>query len=233
MGKYFFKPLARSLVRKVKKLMRPPLHVPSGRYDYVVVGSDYGGWPVLKESLTIDSVVYSFGVGTDISFDVGIIQMFGCEVFAFDPTPRCISWVENQDLPIGFRFYEVGLSDRVGTLSFSAPANDEFVSYTIGYRHGSTEMVELPVEALDVLMNRFGHSTIDFLKVDIEGSEYLVIEDMIAKSIFPLQFCVEFHHDMYGYSKGDTKRAVDLLLGCGYRIHYVSASGREYGFHRF
>ena len=50
-------------------------------------------------------VVYSFGVGTDIAFDLAMMKKYSAKVCAFDPTPKSIKWVENQDLPSSFRFF--------------------------------------------------------------------------------------------------------------------------------
>ena len=52
------------------------------------LGSDYGGWCICPENLTADSVVYSFGVGEDISFDLALIERFGLRVMLLIPTPE-------------------------------------------------------------------------------------------------------------------------------------------------
>ncbi len=226
------KSLLRPVVRPLKRLINPPLHRPDGRFPFTVFGTDYGGWPVIDGSLTPQSVVYCFGIGTDISFDLAIIDNFGSTVDAFDPTPRCIAWLQEQNLPAAFRFHDIGLSDKTEMLGFSAPPEDGFVSYTVAERSESLEVVKLPVEPLDVLMARLGHEKIDLLKMDIEGSEYPVIANMIAKGILPGQLCVEFHHNMYNYTANDTRKAVTMLRGAGYYLHYVSQGGHEYGFHR-
>ena len=33
------------------------------------------------------------GCGEDISFDLGLIEMFDCDVYGFDPTPKSIDFV--------------------------------------------------------------------------------------------------------------------------------------------
>lgn len=230
------KTFLRPIFRRVKRAFKPPLHRRDGKFAFRFLGTDYGGWPVLVDSLSSESVVYCFGVGTDVSFDLAVIDQFGCTVDAFDPTPRCISWLQTQDLPAGFRFHDIGLSDHAGELCFMAPLSNDFVSYTAvespEHLTCPPETVHCPVKPLDVLMARLGHEKINLLKMDIEGSEFSVISDMISKGILPDQLCIEFHHNKYGFTGENTKTAVEMLRGVGYVLHYVSLGGNEYGFHR-
>lgn len=226
--------LPRKGYRLVKRILLPSLHKPEYSVDYIFLGSEYGGWPVVRGSLTTSSCVYSFGVGDDISFDLATIKTFGASVKAFDPTPRCVEWVSQAQTPHQFSFFPIGLSDKTQLLRFSAPPNAAHMSYTIGSRKASTEIVELPVKALDEILAEQGDAgrKIDLLKMDIEGSEYDALPDMIAKGILPTQLCVEFHHGMFGYSNAHTNAAVDALRDAGYKLYFVSKAGREYAFCR-
>src|SRR6187402_2180865 len=84
----------------------------------LVLGSDYGSHCVHPESLGPNSVVYSFGVGEDASFDIALIERWGLQVHAFDPTPRSIEWVEAQALPSAFHFSPFGIADFDGKGAF-------------------------------------------------------------------------------------------------------------------
>jgi len=44
------------------------------------------GWAVWPGSIRRDSVVYSFGVGDSVGWDLEMIERFGATVHAFDPT---------------------------------------------------------------------------------------------------------------------------------------------------
>ena len=48
-------------------------------------GSEYGGFYVYDDCLSPDSIVLSFGVGKDITFDLELIDKIGLPVYAFDP----------------------------------------------------------------------------------------------------------------------------------------------------
>src|SRR5207244_13441606 len=75
------------------------------------------GWTVCPTLLSAESIVYSFGVGRNIAFDLSLIERFGMTVHAFDPTPFAAGWVRvATGLPAQFRFHEWGLAgyDGVG-----------------------------------------------------------------------------------------------------------------------
>jgi hypothetical protein len=77
------------------------------------------------------------------------------------------------------------------------------------------------------------HSRIDLLKMDIEGAEYAVIDDIVASGIIVKQLLVEFHHRWKEVGVSKTKHAVRKLNAAGYRIFAVSPNGEEYGFLNF
>lgn len=231
MKSFSVKNVARQVGREIKYAIFPSIHRPDGRFSYDLYGTEYGRWPVLLDSLSADSIVYCFGVGDDISFDLEVIRKYHCSIEAFDPTPRSIDWLKTQILPSRFRFHNVGISDCHKILKFYTPQRSSHVSYTSVCTNEQDNAIELTVQPLDVIMERLGHNHVDLLKMDIEGSEYEVLPDILRKQILPRQLCVEFHHGMYGCTKRDTIDAVKALRSAGYLLHYVSRVGREYGFH--
>ena len=89
------------------------------------------GFFVFDKNLNSDSVIYSFGIGEDISFDESIIDEFNCIVFGFDPTPKSINWIHSQKLPRGFKFLEYGIGKTSGNVKFFLPKNKNNVSGSI------------------------------------------------------------------------------------------------------
>lgn len=193
-------------------------------------GSHYGGKWVRAGSLHEDSVVYSAGVGEDISFDISLLDRYGLKVFAFDPTPRAIDFASAfaQDDP-DFRFFHYGISARqAGTAPFFKPKNPDHVSCSIFDTGG--ERIDLPLKSIDKIMTELGHTRIDLFKMDIEGAEYEVIEHMLSMSppLLPGQLLVEFH-DSLAPELGARKTAlIRSILSRGYELTYQE--GCEYSF---
>src|SRR5262249_9187585 len=89
---------------------------------------DGGKWVSDPQSLGSGAVVYSFGAGTEISFDAEMAGLYGCEVHCFDPTPSVVrDFVHcRPGQPVGkgtFSFRDVGL----GPVSFDPKSADDLV----------------------------------------------------------------------------------------------------------
>ncbi len=194
-------------------------------------GSSYGGWHICPDGIDSGSIIYSFGAGEDISFDLGMIGKFGTKVFVFDPTPKSIAWIKAQELPALLKFYEYGIAGYDGTAKFFPPGNPAHVSHSVVEKKDSSrEAIEVPVRRLQTIMQELGHSKIDILKMDIEGAEYEAVEDILLSGIPVSQVLVEFHHRFKSIPVSATRKAIDALNRNGYRIFAVSGSGEEYSF---
>lgn len=223
-----------SLLKRIYRQVRfRRLHRRDVKLEYDFLGTDYGGWPIVRNLLPANPLVYSFGVGEDISFDLAMIDRYNAEVHGFDPTPRSRRWVSQQTLPQQFHFHPVGIGPKDAQLPFFEPADDKHVSFSNAPGEGQVgEPVMCDVRRLVTIASDNKHEHIDVLKFDIEGFEYEVLDDLVASDVRPSLLLCEFHHGMYKSTDEDTKRAVSALQCAGYRIFYVSATGHEYGFVR-
>ena len=53
------------------------------------LGTVYGGWDIPENiRLNENSIVYSVGVGEDISFDLKLQDKYNCKIRLIDPTKR-------------------------------------------------------------------------------------------------------------------------------------------------
>jgi FkbM family methyltransferase len=191
--------------------------------------SSYGAWAIDPRDIGPQSVVYSFGVGEDVSWDVMMIERFCVQIHAFDPTPKSIAWVRQQTLPSSFAFHSFGVGANDGMRHFALPPEAHWVSYSMA-REG--EGIEAPVKRLSTIMHELNHLHVDILKMDIEGGEYEVIEDMLGSNIFPSQVLVEFHDRFPTIGVMKTRKAIRQLHRAGYRIFCISPGGDDFSFVR-
>jgi FkbM family methyltransferase len=171
----------------------------------------YGAWTTVTDGLDRNSIVYSLGVGEDVSWDVALIEKYGCNVYAFDPTPSSIQWIERQTLPEQFHFYPYGVLDFDGTAVFNAKGKQGNNNLSVNMFTGTA--LRLPVKRLATIMRELGHDHIDVLKMDIEGSEYAVIRDI--RGIPVKQILVEMHNKTSKRMRYPLARA--RLFARGYR----------------
>jgi FkbM family methyltransferase len=205
---------------------------PTIRSTRLWLGNDYGGFYVCPEFLSSNSIIYSIGVGEDISFDRKIIERFGCEVYAFDPTPKSIDWVAQQSLPENFHFFPIGIGDKTGSATFFLPRNADHVSGSFVKQEnvddGRTVVVSL--QSFADMTETLGHSRVDVLKMDIEGGEYDVLGSILQSAVRPGQIVVEFHDRFFEGGKQKTIDAIDALRRHGYGLFAVSPTFEEVSF---
>lgn len=192
------------------------------------IGSKYGGWIVPTKRIRSDWICYCGGVGEDITFDLGLIERFGCQVFAFDPTPRSIAHVAKvaANEP-RYRFLPVGLWSADTTLRFWVPKDPGHVSHSVVNLQRTGSYFEAPCRSLPSLMSELGHSRIDLLKIDIEGAEHTVLAAMLKSGIRPKVLCTEIDQPVPLMRYWTTIRRI---LRSGYRL--VAADGWNYTFLR-
>jgi FkbM family methyltransferase len=207
------------------KQIRPSIDV---HRSFELIGSDYRvAWAIDPTLISAKSIVYCGGVGRNISFDQELIRRYGVDVHAFDPTPECIQWLAGQSVSDKFRFHPVGLANHDGVVSFNEPANFGGDISRSPFR-GSGVQTEVQVRRIPTLMQELGHDHIDLLKIDIEGYEYEVIEDLLRSQVPIRQLLVEFHHRWPEIGFEKTRASLRKLREYGFRVFAVSGLWDEY-----
>jgi FkbM family methyltransferase len=228
-----------SFKKQAKKLYIKYLR--EGRYikkgiscSHLWFGNDYGGFYVCPDYLNTKSIVYSFGIGTDISFSKALIAKFNCQVFGFDPTPKSIDWLGKQALPYGFQFFDYGIDKASGLVKFFLPKNPDFVSGSLAAQSNvSTDnYITVKMKRLIDIAKELGHASIDVLKLDVEGSEYEVLDDVLNSGLQIGQILIEFHGRFVPNGKLKTISAIKKLKLAGYEVFAISDSYEEVSFIR-
>ncbi len=163
---------------------------------------------------------YCVGVGEDITFDLALIDRFGCDVHAFDPTPRAVRHVgltaaENPK----YHFNDIGVWSKDERVRFYAPRKSDAVSHSAVNLQRTSEYFEADCRRLGTIMRELGHERIDLLKLDVEGAEYPILDDMIAEQIAVGILCVELHPPTPMAKLLDALRQ---LRAAGYRVANIA-----------
>lgn len=158
----------------------------------------YGQWPIILGCLDSNSIIFSYGLGGDISFENSLIAKFHCHIYGFDPIvdQKQIDVMVNDQKYFHFRKNGIGIID--GNISFYKSLDKRIhslsSSYYIGYN--PIPVFSLPVERLETSMSKISPkvSWIDVLKLDVEGVELDYFLSIPIDSCFPVtQILVEFH----------------------------------------
>lgn len=204
------------------------------RDDLVHIGSDYGGRFVPDTVLSEESICYCGGVGADVSFDLGLIERYGCTVQAFDPTPRASALASaTAAREPRFRFHQYGLWGDDRELELFAPpgAEDpvEVENWSARPRDDGLRL-EAQARSLSSLMRELGHERIDLLKLDVEGAEYEVLDSALREGIEMSVVCVEFHktpsiQPMLDMSRRLEEAGFRATAQDGFDVTFVAAGG--------
>lgn len=189
-------------------------------------------WWVSSLGLNEKSVIYSLGLADDVSFDLGMIKEFDLQVYGFDPTPTSIKALGQQELSKKLKIFPVAVGIKNEKKDFFAEmTEDGEVSYLYSSNvSGSLTKVTMEVRSLSSLMEEFEHSAIDILKVDIEGGEYELLQNIIDLNIPIKQIAVEFHYRFKDFNINLTHDLISRLRSAGYRIAHVGDWCEEFLF---
>jgi FkbM family methyltransferase len=172
--------------------------------NLITLGSEYAQNTVPDGILNENSIYYGFGVGEDITFDIALIEKYNCNAYIFDPTPRSIKFVDNiktiseNKYPYNkICFFDYGIWAENTDIKFFEPKDKSHVSHSINNIQNTEEYFIAKVKTLETIIKELGHNDIDLLKLDIEGAEYSVIENIMKSNIFPKILIAEFHDINY------------------------------------
>ena len=211
------------------------------------LGTNYGGWYIPTDiNLNADSIIYSGGVGEDISFDLLLSDKFNCNVVLIDPTKRAIKhydevveyyntkmWNFSGDIQKDYKTYidklqpnfdkikyiEKGLWNEQKKLNFYKQDNSRYVSQSLIENMFGSNYYNVDVDCIKNIMNENNHSKIDLLKLDIEGAEIEVLNNMLDDNIYPKYLCIEFDLLIKRKDKnGETHKLLNRLQNIGYKI---------------
>lgn len=225
---------AGNLMYRIKRW--PYIKTDTEKYLVHRYGNNYGGFMVYDEDLKRKphSIVYSFGIGEDLSFSEDLMKAFSPEIYAFDPTPHAIQFVQSHEISKNshFHFSPVGLSDKdENALFFIKPDGAKDVSGSVIPRRSLLkEGIVVKMESISTISKKNGHTRIDLLKMDVEGSEFKVVEGLRDSNVIINQICLEVHDRFYKDGISQLKKLLLTMRSMGYILISVSEKKDELTF---
>jgi FkbM family methyltransferase len=213
----------RALLWRLGRLAAPD---PAWPTEYL--GTGYGGWAVPRGVIGADWVCYCAGAGIDISFDLALAQRFGCQVVTLDPTDEAR---ENAARAAAgeprLRFEQVAVWSSDGELRMYHAADPSHRTLSADNLQRAETWTTVPARSLPSLMRELGHERIDLLKLDVEGAEYELLDQVASGALGVSVLCVEMHPTR---GTGPAVEAFRALLAAGFRL--VDRRGGDFTFYR-
>ena len=136
-----------------------------------------------------DCVVFSFGVRDDVTFEEELMRKTRCTIYAFDPSVAA--------LPNGATVMRHGnCAAAEGGEEGEGGGSIQFEKIGLGSSNVvAKKSTDYNLQTLETLMRAKGVTTIDLLKVDIEGSEWDVFRQLAAAGTLEHvnQLSIELH----------------------------------------
>ena len=179
--------------------------LPNGSIAFL--GTEYGGYAVPTE-IVEGSVGLSFGAGEDISFETVIAGELSATVHIYDPTPRAIEYCRNVIEDFDGRggggemfLHPFGVWSEPKVERFYSPSDPTHVSYSILNMQNTDEYFEAECLSPTEILERLHLDEVAFVKLNIEGAEYEVVNAMFDSHIVPAVICItldELHSPIDG-----------------------------------
>lgn len=180
-------------------------------------------WGIDKSALSDNPTAIIAGLSDAISFEEKLLKLTDINIIALDPTPATAQFAQSlaDNYPERFRFFINALGTADGEKDFFASKNSQGETdyiYATPDAGDCLEKYAVSVRSVESLMKQHNIDVLDLLKIDIEGEEYAVLEDLMRNNVKINQIAVEYHYRFYKNGIRKTLDTHQMLLGNGYRI---------------
>lgn len=176
-------------------------------------------------------IVYSCGVGKNISFDESLHKKIGCDINLFDPTPVAIDYMNQLEKQEHLKFHTWGvwIEDKPMKFYFKRENKNEKHNLSVTNLLKTDRYVELECFTLETIMKKLSHQQIDILKMDIEGAAMEVLETIIPSDISPKQIIFELEKGRTSLLNFHSRMSSLLtkLRAKGYSLYFLPRDNKK------
>lgn len=194
----------------------------------------------IQKSSVDNYVVFSAGIFNDIEFEKFMISKYDAIVYSFDPTPLSAAFIKEQIKLKAVNKNQLvhtkcGVEAYDGSTEFNVePDNDGGVGSSAINRADKNgqlypRKIKVTMKTIRTLMKEKRLSHIDCMKLDIEGSEFAVIQHCFSGKN-PLKvpnLIIEFHERFFEDGVEKMEQAFKTLREAGYVHVWTSKLGIE------
>ena len=188
----------------------------SGRGQPMDFGTSYGGWMIPTAVVQSGWTCYGIGAGGDVSYDLELVRRYQARLRIVEPVEE---FVEQARAATGgvddVIVCHAALASADGTLRMQRTSHPGSRSVSASGLYDGSGYIDVPSRSLRSLMAENGDETIDLLKLDVEGSEYELLEQLDLPGLGVKVFAMQVHHNQ---PARDARRLVDHLARSGYEL---------------
>jgi FkbM family methyltransferase len=191
------------------------------------LGTNYGGWTIDLDSINDGDIIIDAGLGEDISFDLKLNEIKKIKIIGIDPTPKSHNYIQNLNIEnLELIKKAIDVEDKK-IIKMYKNSNPDWVSESSHIDHlnvSENSFYEVETISLKSLIKNYNPSLV---KLDIEGTEYDVLEQCIGVK----QICVEFHHkQLKNRDINDTLNLITIMENNGYQKLHTTSDYQEVTF---
>ena len=171
--------------------MLPKNFKPDGAYELIRMGSDHdGGYLVDPKSIEQSNALIALGIGRNWSFEKDFLERKSVRIHAYDYSIGLGYWIKH--------FLKRVLAVLIGRFSAPFDAVKLFLEFKIFFKDSAVLYLEKVGTApgcdtnLKKALDKLDRAPL-FLKVDIEGYEYQILEEIIRCKDDLTGLVIEFH----------------------------------------
>ena len=184
-------------------LRLPYFFKPNFITDFVRIGKkNDGGYCIPKASLKDTKVLYSFGLGDDWSFEKQFKKQSKAKIVCFDHSVVLVFWFKRfiKDLMqfLLLKSTNIKTIKRFFTFFyykffFSNPETIHDKSFFGSIGQSMPDMQNIKIIDMNLILKKWGDENC-FIKIDIEGNEYRILDQIIKYQNILSGLVIEFHN---------------------------------------
>jgi len=226
-----------NILERVLRKIYQITSIPSRLIKMKILGIQY--YPpnyVYFDNFNKSSVIIDAGCGHEAEFSKHLIEKYSLQAFGVDPTIKHTPFLKILEETTRGKFHHLPLAVTPinGFITFHESRQNESGSILSSHTNmQNDDITTYNVESVNLkgLVQRIGATPVDFLKLDLEGAEYELLNEISEEDINPFkQIFIEFHHHCTNHTTRETTLLIRSICNKGFKV--FTRDRRNYLFYK-